>query len=104
MRTRREGPHERPARGEGAQIAMDLSFAPAEEAFRTEARAWLRAHVPRELPPSGSQEGFAAHVAWERQLHAAGWSVVAWPRAFGGRDASILEWLIFEEEYYLAGA
>ncbi|HVK72067.1 MAG TPA: acyl-CoA dehydrogenase family protein [Kofleriaceae bacterium] len=83
---------------------MDLAFSPAEEAFRAEARAWLRAHVPRDLPPSGSKDGFAAHVAWEQQLHAAGWSVVAWPKAYGGRDASIVEWLIFEEEYYLAGA
>ena len=82
---------------------MDLGYSPAEEAFRAEARAWLRAHVPRDLPPSGSREGFAAHVAWERALHAAGWSVVAWPKAYGGRDASIVEWLIFEEEYYLAG-
>jgi alkylation response protein AidB-like acyl-CoA dehydrogenase len=82
---------------------MDLGYSAAEEGFRAEARAWLRAHVPRDLPPSGTEQGFAAHVAWERQLHAAGWSVVAWPRAFGGRDASIVEWLIFEEEYYLAG-
>ncbi len=83
---------------------MDLGYSASEEAFRAEARAWLRAHVPRELPPSGSHEGFEAHVAWEKQLHAAGYAVVAWPRAFGGRDASIVEWLIFEEEYYLAGA
>ncbi|HKH88714.1 MAG TPA: acyl-CoA dehydrogenase family protein, partial [Acidimicrobiales bacterium] len=27
-----------------------------------------------------------------------------WPRAFGGRDATLWEWLIFEEEYYRAGA
>jgi len=83
---------------------MELGFSAAEEAFRAEARAWLRAHVPRELPPSGSALGFAAHVQWEQALHAAGWSVVAWPKAYGGRDASIIEWLIFEEEYYLAGA
>jgi alkylation response protein AidB-like acyl-CoA dehydrogenase len=83
---------------------MDLAFSPAEEAFRAEARAWLRANAPRDLPPSGSAEGFAAHVVWEKQLFAAGWSVVAWPREYGGRDASIIEWLIFEEEYYLAGA
>jgi alkylation response protein AidB-like acyl-CoA dehydrogenase len=83
---------------------MDLSYSASEEAFRAEARAWLRANVPRELPPSGSREGFAAHVAWEKALFAAGYAVVAWPRAFGGRDASIVEWLIFEEEYYLAGA
>ncbi len=83
---------------------MDLSFNEREEAFRAEARTWLRANVPKDLPPSGTTGGFAAHVAWEKALHAAGWAAVAWPRAFGGRDASIVEWLIFEEEYYLAGA
>jgi alkylation response protein AidB-like acyl-CoA dehydrogenase len=31
-------------------------------------------------------------------------SVVSWPPAYGGRDASLLEWLVFEEEYYAAGA
>jgi alkylation response protein AidB-like acyl-CoA dehydrogenase len=29
--------------------------------------------------------------------------VVSWPEAYGGRDASLWEWLIFEEEYYRAG-
>jgi len=32
------------------------------------------------------------------------WVGVHWPEAYGGRDASIWEWLIFEEEYYRAGA
>jgi alkylation response protein AidB-like acyl-CoA dehydrogenase len=30
--------------------------------------------------------------------------VVSWPAAYGGRDASLLDWLAFEEEYYAAGA
>ncbi|HTJ44803.1 MAG TPA: acyl-CoA dehydrogenase family protein [Kofleriaceae bacterium] len=83
---------------------MDLRFTDEEEQFRAEARAWLRAHAPRDLGSTGTREGWDAHVAWEKQLYAAGYAVVAWPRAFGGRDASITEWLIFEEEYYLAGA
>jgi len=84
---------------------MDLRLSEREEAFRAEARAWLAAHVPKKpLPSSGSRDGFAAHVAWEKELFAAGWSVVAWPKAYGGREASIVEWLLFEEEYYLAGA
>jgi alkylation response protein AidB-like acyl-CoA dehydrogenase len=29
---------------------------------------------------------------------------VSWPKAYGGREASLVEWLIFEEEYYLAAA
>ncbi|GGX19126.1 acyl-CoA dehydrogenase family protein [Streptomyces lomondensis] len=84
---------------------MDLSFSPAEDAFRAEARAWLTAHVPdTPLPSLETAEGFAAHREWERTLFADRWSVVSWPEEYGGRGASITEWLIFEEEYYAAGA
>ncbi|MGW1953254.1 acyl-CoA dehydrogenase family protein [Streptomyces sp. NPDC001920] len=84
---------------------MDLSFSPSEDAFRAEARAWLAAHVPRvPLPSLETATGFAAHRAWERTLFADHWSVVSWPEEYGGRGASMLEWLIFEEEYYAAGA
>lgn len=83
---------------------MDLTWSPAEEAFRAEARAWLEANVPHDLPSGDTREGFAAHLDWERALFAARWAVVSWPSRFGGRDASLWEWLIFEEEYYRAGA
>ncbi|MFF0221583.1 acyl-CoA dehydrogenase family protein [Streptomyces sp. NPDC004629] len=84
---------------------MDLTWSPEEEAFRAEARAWLAAHVPREPLPSGdTREGFAAHLEWERALFEARWAVVSWPGEYGGRDASVWQWLIFEEEYYRAGA
>jgi alkylation response protein AidB-like acyl-CoA dehydrogenase len=84
---------------------MDLAFSPADEVFRAEARAWLTAHVPTApLPSLETEKGFAAHRAWERTLSADRWSVVSWPAEYGGRGASILQWLIFEEEYYAAGA
>ncbi|MDQ1433888.1 MAG: hypothetical protein QOF59_704 [Actinomycetota bacterium] len=84
---------------------MDLSFSPDEEAFRAECRAWLDANVPRPALPSGdTRAGFAAHLEWERKLFDARFAVVSWPAEFGGRDASLWEWLIFEEEYYRAGA
>ncbi|MEU7297873.1 acyl-CoA dehydrogenase family protein [Streptomyces exfoliatus] len=84
---------------------MDLDFSAAEDAFRAEARAWLTAHVPATpLPSLETEEGFAAHREWERTLFADRWSVVSWPEEYGGRGASILRWLIFEEEYYAAGA
>lgn len=84
---------------------MELSYSPAEEEFRARAREWLRANVPAEPLPSGdTREGFALHVEWERRLFDAGWAVVSWPRQYGGQDASLWEWLIFEEEYYRAGA
>jgi alkylation response protein AidB-like acyl-CoA dehydrogenase len=84
---------------------MDLTESPAEQSFRAEARAWLEANVPSPALPSGdTREGFAAHLDWERALFDARWSVVSWPERYGGRDASLWEWLIFEEEYYRAGA
>ncbi|MFE1908287.1 acyl-CoA dehydrogenase family protein [Streptomyces gardneri] len=84
---------------------MDLDFTAAEDAFRAEARVWLTAHVPAvPLPSLETEEGFAAHREWERTLFADRWSVVSWPEEYGGRGASILRWLIFEEEYYAAGA
>lgn len=84
---------------------MDLTFTKEETALRAEARAWLRAHVPPEpLPSLETAEGFAAHRAWEAELAADRWSVVNWPREYGGRAASLVQWLLFEEEYYAAGA
>jgi alkylation response protein AidB-like acyl-CoA dehydrogenase len=84
---------------------MDLALTPEDEAFRAEARAWLRAHVPAVPPPSlETEEGFAAHRAWEAELAADRWSVVNWPTAYGGRDSGLVRWLLFEEEYYAAGA
>ncbi|MFE1309614.1 acyl-CoA dehydrogenase family protein [Streptomyces sp. NPDC058755] len=84
---------------------MDLTHAPADEEFRAEARAWLAAHVPRTpLPSLETAEGFAAHRAWEAELAADRWSVVSWPEQYGGRAAGLFRWLVFEEEYWAAGA
>lgn len=83
---------------------MDLRWTAEQEAFRNEARAWLAASVPHGLPSGDTREGFAAHLEWEHALHAARWAVVSWPQRYGGRDATLWEWLIFEDEYYRAGA
>ncbi|KOG51722.1 acyl-CoA dehydrogenase [Streptomyces griseoflavus] len=84
---------------------MDLELGPQDEEFRQEARDWLAAHVPAEpLPSLETAEGFAAHRAWERELHGGRWSAVTWPKEYGGRGASVLRWLLFEEEYYAARA
>lgn len=84
---------------------MDLRYTPAQQAFRSEARAWLAEHVPATaLPSFDTAEGFEAHRAWERVLYDGRWSAVSWPEEFGGRGAGYIEWLIFEEEYWRSGA
>jgi alkylation response protein AidB-like acyl-CoA dehydrogenase len=84
---------------------MQLSYTPEQNAFRAEVRAWLTNHVPSErLPSFDTAEGFAAHRAWEALLHKGRWSAVTWPEEFGGRGLDLIRWLIFEEEYWRAGA
>ncbi|MEU0803670.1 acyl-CoA dehydrogenase family protein [Streptomyces sp. NPDC005970] len=84
---------------------MDLDLTERQREFRDEARRWLAAHVPAEpLPSLETAEGFAAHRTWERTLASGRWSAVSWPEEYGGRGASLFEWLLFEEEYYAAGA
>ncbi|WP_086846321.1 acyl-CoA dehydrogenase family protein [Amycolatopsis kentuckyensis] len=82
---------------------MDLDIDEASAAFRDEAREWLASHV-RSLPSMDTAEGFRAHREWEAELAEARWSVVSWPAEYHGRDASMLQWLLFEEEYYASGA
>jgi alkylation response protein AidB-like acyl-CoA dehydrogenase len=84
---------------------MDLTYTPKQLAFRNEARAWLEAHVPREpLASMDTAAGFDEHRAWERTLNEGRFAMVTWPEAYGGRGADLIEWLIFEEEYWHAGA
>jgi alkylation response protein AidB-like acyl-CoA dehydrogenase len=84
---------------------MDLDLDAGTLAFRDEARSWLHDNVPdTPLPAMDTREGFDAHREWEHRLADARWSVVSWPEEYGGRDASLLQWVIFEEEYYAAGA
>ena len=84
---------------------MDLSFTPAELAFRDEIRGWLAANLPAEpLKSMDTPDGFEQHREWEKKLFAAGWAVPAWPEKYGGRDCSLVEWLLYEEEYWASGA
>ena len=84
---------------------MDLEFDEATCAFRDEVRDFLTAN--RSAFPTksyDSAEGFAQHRRWDRVLFDAGFSVITWPQRYGGRDASLLQWVVFEEEYFRAGA
>ena len=84
---------------------MDLLFDSAADEFRAEVRGWLADNVPKEpLASMDTAEGFEEHRRWERQMADARMSVVSWPVEYGGRDAPLLHWLIFEEEYYRSGA
>ncbi len=78
---------------------MDLRFTPAQEEFRQQVRQWLAQHPPPECPPElPLAEEVERLRAWQRELHRGGWVGVHWPRAYGGRGASLAEHYILQEE------
>jgi alkylation response protein AidB-like acyl-CoA dehydrogenase len=84
---------------------MDLTYTDEQQAFREEVRTWLAANVPAErLQSFDTEEGFLQHRDWEAKLNQGRWGMVTWPEELGGRGCDLIEWLIFEEEYYRAGA
>ena len=80
---------------------MDLRYSDADEAFRTELRSWL-AHSLPELSAAPARDDWPARVRfdtdWQRRLFDAGYAGINWPKAYGGRDASPSEQLVFHEE------
>ncbi|HEY9547409.1 MAG TPA: acyl-CoA dehydrogenase family protein [Solimonas sp.] len=84
---------------------MRLEYTERQNKFREEIRGWLATHVPKQpLTSFDTEAGFAAHRDWEAKLFEGRWSAVTWPKQYGGRGCDLIEWLIFEEEYWRANA
>lgn len=90
---------------------MDLTYAPEDEAFRAEIRAWLEDALSGEYAalrglggPGREDEAYAERRAWSRHLAAHGWTALGWPAEHGGRGLSLFQQVIFHEEYARAGA
>jgi alkylation response protein AidB-like acyl-CoA dehydrogenase len=89
---------------------MDLTFSKADEAFRAHPRAWHTDRLTGEFAvvrgrggPGDEHELFEERLAWERALGADRWTCLGFPKQYGGRDATLLEQVIFYEEYARAG-
>jgi alkylation response protein AidB-like acyl-CoA dehydrogenase len=84
---------------------MDIAFTPEEERFRAQARAWLAEHAPKSEPPEHDLPARRAFdLAWQRTLFDAGYAGISWPKEYGGRGASLMEQLIWYEEFARSGA
>ena len=82
---------------------MRLRFDERTEAFRREFAAWLDENAPDEATALSERSRSSAHVpawarAWQRTLFDAGWLVPGNPPEHGGRDASLLEVFVHQEE------
>ncbi len=89
---------------------MDLTFTAEDEKFRAEVAQWMRDNLSGEFAcvkgrggPGDEHALFEERRAWERRLAAGGWTCVGWPAEHGGRDLSLMQQVIFFEEYARAG-
>ncbi|HLN07001.1 MAG TPA: acyl-CoA dehydrogenase family protein [Acidimicrobiales bacterium] len=83
---------------------MDLEVTAEERSFRERARQWLSENVPTERPPAEPGAARAYELEWQRLQHEGGWAGVSWPEEHGGLGLSLMEQLIWYEEYALSGA
>ena len=86
---------------------MDLNYSPADDAFRADIRAWLDANLPQALRTKVldhkrlSRDDYAS---WHKLLGTRGWSVVAWPKEYGGPGWDATQRHIWDEECARIGA
>jgi alkylation response protein AidB-like acyl-CoA dehydrogenase len=88
---------------------MNFDDTPQEAAFRAEARKWVEANAPKELHDELSQSSLGrirlknkdmveVGKAWQKKKADAGWACLSWPKDYGGRGASPIEKVIWQQE------
>lgn len=83
---------------------MDIHFSPEEQQFREQCREWLHSNVPKQKRPMDAADAIDFDKDWQRQLYDAGWAGINWPTEYGGRGFSIVQQVIWLEEYAKANA
>ncbi|MEO3822714.1 acyl-CoA dehydrogenase family protein [Actinomadura sp. B10D3] len=69
-----------------------------------ELRAVLERLLPAHRTAWGEDDSFAARLAWQRSLAAAGWAAPGWPVAHGGRGLGAVDRVECDQEIAEAGA
>jgi alkylation response protein AidB-like acyl-CoA dehydrogenase len=88
---------------------MNFSYPPEAEAFRADLRAWLEANLDERMrgagqPIQGDGEQLEIRREWNNKLADAGYAAISWPREYGGREASVIEQVVWAEEMHRSGA
>jgi alkylation response protein AidB-like acyl-CoA dehydrogenase len=88
---------------------MNFDDTPQEAAFRAEAKAWIAANAPRQFEAELSKASLGriklqkhdiveVAKAWQKKKAESGWVCLHWPREYGGRGASPVERVIWQQE------
>src|SRR5262245_46844523 len=91
---------------------MDFTYTPEQDRFRAEIRRWLaenltddlRIEDPTDERVAPDRETFERRRQWQRRMYAAGWVGISWPKPYGGRGATLMEQVIYDEECFRARA
>jgi len=97
---------------------VDFAYTEEDQAFRDELRAWLAANLAEflaqgeivgatgggSLAAEGINRTMARRQAWQRRLNEGRWAAINWPREWGGREATIMQNVIYSEEMAMAKA
>ena len=76
---------------------MDFNDTTEEAAFRKEAQDWLQANVPGK-DELAELDYIAQSKLWQKRKYDAGWACISWPKEYGGRGASAIENVIWNQE------
>ncbi len=89
---------------------VDLRFSQQDEIFRREVADWMADNLVGEFAclrhrggPGDDSALIDERKAWEQHLGNNGWTCVGWPTEHGGRGLSLMQQVIFHEEYARAG-
>ncbi|MEY2476925.1 MAG: hypothetical protein QOG87_2240 [Actinomycetota bacterium] len=87
---------------------MDFAYEPEDEAFRADLRGWLEENLTKffsEYSDEGAEDGRTGIMgamdrrkAWQRRLNEGKWAAITWPSEWGGRDATVMQSVIYSEE------
>src|SRR5438874_8207818 len=82
---------------------MDFSYTEEDDAFRAELRSWLDENLPEfagvgEIHVEGLSRTMARRRAWQRRLNEGRWAAINWPKDWGGREATVMQNVIYSEE------
>ena len=87
---------------------MELTYAPEDEQFRAEIRAWLKDNLPKGWFDKdfemSNEERKKFNDEWPSKLFAGGWICATWPKEYGGKGLTTLQGVVLAEEFANARA
>lgn len=86
---------------------MDLSFSPAEEAFRKDVAAFIQDRLSariRNKVSKGLHLSREDYLEWHSILAERNWLAGHWPKEYGGSGWNVVQRFIFDNEAFLANA